>query len=32
MAGRVLSLPMYPYLSPGQIEYVVEVLGEALGM
>jgi dTDP-4-amino-4,6-dideoxygalactose transaminase len=29
MAGRILSLPMHPYLSAGQIEYVAEVLASA---
>jgi len=28
-AGRILSLPMHPYLSEAQIEYVAEVLGTA---
>lgn len=30
LAGRILSLPMHPYLSTGQIEYVAEVLGSAV--
>jgi dTDP-4-amino-4,6-dideoxygalactose transaminase len=30
MAGRILSLPMYPYLSTEQIEYVVEALVAAV--
>jgi dTDP-4-amino-4,6-dideoxygalactose transaminase len=30
MAGRILSLPMHPYLSPEQIEHVVEVLASAV--
>jgi dTDP-4-amino-4,6-dideoxygalactose transaminase len=30
MAGRILSLPMHPYLTAEQIEYVAEVLGSAL--
>jgi len=30
MAGRILSLPMHPYLTPDQIEYVAEVLESVL--
>jgi dTDP-4-amino-4,6-dideoxygalactose transaminase len=30
MAGRTLSLPMHPYLSPAQIEHVVEALASAV--
>ncbi len=30
MAGRILSLPMHPYLTGGQIEYVVEALRTAV--
>jgi dTDP-4-amino-4,6-dideoxygalactose transaminase len=30
MAGRILSLPMHPYLSTEQIEYVVDALGAAV--
>lgn len=30
MAGRILSLPMHPYLSSAQIEYIVEVLAGVL--
>jgi dTDP-4-amino-4,6-dideoxygalactose transaminase len=29
LAGRILSLPMHPYLTPAQIETVAEVLAEA---
>ena len=29
MAGRILSLPMHPYLTPDQIEHVAQVLGAA---
>jgi dTDP-4-amino-4,6-dideoxygalactose transaminase len=30
MAGRILSLPMHPYLTPEQIERVAEVLASAV--
>jgi dTDP-4-amino-4,6-dideoxygalactose transaminase len=30
MAGRILSLPMHPYLTSEQIEYVAEVLASAV--
>jgi len=30
MAGRTLSLPMHPYLTPEQTEYVAEVLASAV--
>jgi len=30
MAGRILSLPMHPYLTPEQVEYVADVLASAV--
>ncbi|HEY5506289.1 MAG TPA: DegT/DnrJ/EryC1/StrS family aminotransferase [Coriobacteriia bacterium] len=30
MAARILSLPMHPYLTPEQLEFVTETLGSAL--
>lgn len=30
MAGRILSLPMHPYLTPEHIDYVAEVLASAV--
>jgi dTDP-4-amino-4,6-dideoxygalactose transaminase len=30
MAGRILSLPMHPYLSSEQVEYVVETVAAAV--
>ena len=31
LAGRILSLPMHPYLTTAQAEHVVERLASALG-